>query len=612
MIQQPAIKPVKSQLNLTDKQIAERTTIQSFLNCYLRETSSGIIGSIEEFPALESQIKAKKILRCPLVHQGVQIVLGVRYFSPTGRHIFDFPAYYQPAGKAELLELDYVTLVALLSKELAIANHTSAGMDELLLRVVQSCRHIEQFIKARRRDAELLGGFHSTFGETEQALVFGHHLHPTPKSRQGFADEDLPTYSPELKGKFPLHYFRLHRDAVLEGSALEKTATELIKAELLADPEVSPEFKEKYCQADEYSLLPLHPWQANFLRRQPVAKQLFSAGALQDLGQQGRAFLPTSSIRTVYHPDAAFMFKLSLNVKITNSLRMNLYKELERSVEVYRMLEGQIGQELREKFPEFDIIRDPAFLAVQFNGEPVPEFATILRQNPFQANPDTDATCIISLCQDSIYGDGSRLAHLIRTLAKRENRSTTEVSLDWFRRYLHISLEPILWLYFTHGIAVEAHQQNSVVELNEGYPQRFFYRDNQGYYFRQSLHQHLEGILPGIGAKSKTICDDAVSDERLGYYFFQNNLFGLINAFGVAELIDEAWLLSEVRISLEKAKKTPQNGSKILQNLQQPKLRCKANLLTRFHDMDELVGSLATQSVYVWLDNPLPESKQLI
>jgi siderophore synthetase component len=460
-------------------------------------------------------------------------------------------------------------------------------------------------VRDRRRDAEILTGFHSTFGETEQALIFGHLLHPTPKSRQGFADEDLPIYSPELKGKFPLHYFRLHPSIVLEGSALPETATQLIKTELIADPQVSEEFKQMYCQPDDYSLLPLHPWQAQYLRRQPVGQTLFNQGLIEDLGPQGRAFLPTSSIRTVYHSDAAFMFKLSLNVKITNSVRMNLYKELERSVEVHQILAGAIGEELRQNYPQFDIIRDPAFLAVQFNGEPLPAFATILRQNPFQTNPATDATCISSLCQDSIYGDGSRLANLIKTLAKQENRTLSAVSLDWFRRYLQVSLQPILWLYFTHGIAVEAHQQNSVLQLADGYPERFYYRDNQGYYFRQSCYEHLNTILPGIGEQSQTVCEDAIADERLAYYFFQNNLFGLINGFGVAGLVDEKLLLTELRQVLEQAKTMNTNGSKILENLSQPKLRCKANLLTRFHDMDELVGSLATQSVYVSLDNPL-------
>ena len=39
--------------------------------------------------------------------------------------------------------------------------------------------------------------------------------------------------------------------------------------------------------------------------------------------------------------------------------------------------------------------------------------------------------------------------------------------------------------------------------------------------------------------------------------------------------------------------------------LDSPVLRCKANLLTRLHGLDELVGPVETQSVYVTLANPL-------
>ena len=96
-------------------------------------------------------------------------------------------------------------------------------------------------------------------------------------------------------------------------------------------------------------------------------------------------------------------------------------------------------------------------------------------------------------------------------------------------------------------------------------------------------------------------------DERIGYYLFINNLFGLINAFGVAGLVDEQLLLAELRIVLANQPASIQGCSTLLQILCQSHLRCKANLLTRFHDMDELVGSVSTQSVYVAIDNPLSD-----
>jgi siderophore synthetase component len=39
--------------------------------------------------------------------------------------------------------------------------------------------------------------------------------------------------------------------------------------------------------------------------------------------------------------------------------------------------------------------------------------------------------------------------------------------------------------------------------------------------------------------------------------------------------------------------------------LEEPLLRCKANLLTRLRGMDELAGPVDTQSVYVTVANPV-------
>ncbi|MEA5583642.1 IucA/IucC family siderophore biosynthesis protein [Nodularia harveyana UHCC-0300] len=605
MTQYTIAKPTNSVLAklCTDKQVAEQATIHSFLNCYFRETKTGeLITTTQDPTILEifSRTNTKSLICCQLTHQNIRLLIALKYYSPTGRHLFAFPIYYQ-VDQGNLLALDYITLIALTTKELSLGSGSKSHQDQLILRVIQSCNHIQSFVQKRRPDVAQLYAFNSNFIAAEQALIFGHNLHPTPKSRQGFAEHELSIYSPELKGSFPLHYFRAHLSIVQTGSGLQETAIELIKSEIMADPNVNADFKNSYCGEDEYALLPIHPWQANHLSQQPEIQKLIQQGILQDLGLVGRAYQPTSSIRTVYHPEAALMLKLSLNVKITNSLRTNLYKELERSLEVHKILAGKIGQQLSQHFPDFKIITDPAYITLKIDGVTVDGFSTILRENPFLNNPQTDATCVVALCQDAILGNGSRLTAIIQQLAAEEKRSPDAVSLDWFNRYLQIYLEPILWLYFTYGIGLEAHQQNSIVQLKAGYPEKFFYRDNQGYYYRRSCHKMLDNLLPGISQKSETICDDDVIDERLGYYLFFNNLFGLINAFGVAGVVDEELLLNQLRNALVKYS----DYSLVKNLLSQPQLRCKANLLTRFHDMDELVGPVSTQSVYVAVNNPL-------
>ncbi|TWI54112.1 IucA/IucC family protein [Halalkalibacter nanhaiisediminis] len=599
------------------KQIAENATMQSFLNCYLRETVEHHLIDKKKVPdalsvRLTDHNQVKQIINCKLSNQGINLYIPLTYWSVTGRHIFSFPLYYSlSADTSQLFELDYITLVSMIIKELhlkanAASNNISGNQDELMMRVILSCQNINQFIQERHKESNRLYKADMSFIEAEQALLFGHLLHPTPKSRQGISEWDAPFYSPELKGQFNLHYFRLHMSMVKYGSALEDTTMNLIKQQLKEDPHVTSEFKMNYCQEDEYALIPIHPWQAEFLMRKPKVQKLMEQGLIENLGRQGRAFYPTSSVRTVYHPEAKYMLKFSLNVKITNSLRVNKQMELERGVEVKKLLDGKIGKDLRNKYPNFRIISDPAFITVSIEGEKESGFEVILRENPFHLNQGQNATPIASLCQDSINGQTSRLAEIIKQLAEKEGRSTSDVSLDWFRRYLDLSLKPIIWLFSTYGIALEAHQQNSVIQLKEGYPEHFFYRDNQGYYFCQSYYERLNKLLPGISEKSKTICSDEIADERLRYYFYYNHLLGLVNTFGVGKLIDERKLLQEIKNALLSIKIPKESSSQFIKSLlTYDKLSCKANLLTRFHDMDELTGSLETQSVYIEIDNPL-------
>ncbi|MGA9173875.1 MAG: IucA/IucC family protein [Thermoactinomyces sp.] len=586
---------------------AEQASIETFLNCYLRETGNYELVKTDRnsYGPLLSNCPAEKLIICPLPHHGIKIIVPVKYWSLTDRHLFYFPIYYMTTTGA-LHKLDFVTLVSLITKELTISRNISDYQGELVFRAIQSFRNIESYIAARQTDGKELYDTQFSFLNTEQSLIFGHLLHPTPKSRQGLSDLEQQLYSPEHKGKFALHYFRAHRSVVKEASALPQTATQLIKEELLQDPDIDEAFKEKYLQADEYAILPVHPLQAEHLLRKTEIQTLLRQGLLENLGVNGRDYYPTSSIRTLYHPKARFMLKCSLNIKITNSVRLNQLKELERGVEVSRILQSEIGRELAEQFPMFYVIQDPAYITLRIPGGKESGFELSLRENPFTAGQDQNVTLIAGLGQNAITGEKTRLANIISELAKKEKRSVREISRDWFRRYLSISLRPLMWLYLRYGIALEAHQQNSLVRLYEGYPHQFYYRDNQGYYYCESTFPSLKRILPGINEKSQTMCADAVADERFRYYFFINHLFGLINSFGISGLIDERELLSELRKELSQLQPWNRKPSNLLDSLlQHEKLPCKANLLTRFYEMDELAGPLESQSVYVQIANPL-------
>ncbi|MCA1274961.1 iron transporter, partial [Streptomyces sp. 7G] len=557
---------------------ADAAGTESLLRCWTREN---------DLPRPDGDT-----LRIAFPASGTALLVPVHYWSATGAHRFGAPALENaPAGDPPA---DAATVAVLIGDEGA-----ECGAGDLVARVADSVRHTAGFIEQRRRspadpaDADL-------FLTAEQSLLLGHPLHPTPKSREGLSESESRRYSPELHGSFPLHWFAVDRSLAATDSAWSDggpaTAEELL-APHAAGLKTPP----------GTVAVPVHPWQAADLLHRPQVRALAETGLLHDLGPHGEPWHPTSSIRTVHRPGARVMLKLSLGVRITNSRRENLRKELHRGVEVHRLLSTGLAEHWQREHPGFDIVRDPAWLAVDDpEGTPVTGLDVMLRHNPF--GPGDDAACIAGLTaqrpRPGRPGMHSRLAEVVSGLRARTGLTGTDVSAEWFRRYLHHVVRPVLWLDAHGGVALEAHQQNTLVLLDsDGWPVGGRYRDNQGYYFRDSRRAELDRRLPGIGTVSDTFVSDPVTDERFAYYLGINNVLGLIGAFGSQRLADEQQLLTVLRQFLtEVAELGSPLPAYLLENRQ---LRCKANLLTRLHGLDELVGPVDTQSVYVTIANPL-------
>ncbi|MEX1654755.1 IucA/IucC family protein [Streptomyces pseudovenezuelae] len=585
---------------------AEAATVENLLRCWVRETG---------LPA-----PADGILRVPLPASGTSLLVPVHYWSPTGWHRFGLPRLADAPDQAP--PADAVTVAALLTRESSATETPAAsGGVELIARVADSVRRTATFVRERRKDSadgpDSVLDRADLFLTAEQSLVLGHPLHPAPKSREGLSEAEAALYSPELRGSFPLHWLAVDPSLLATDSAWTERGRPVAAAQLtrrLVGPAL--------VLPDGHTALPLHPWQLREVQLRPETAPLFDTGLLRDLGAHGAPWHPTSSVRTVHRSGAPAMLKLSLGLRITNSRRENLRKELHRGVEVHRLLRSGLSKEWQAAHPAFDIVRDPAWLAVDGpDGSPAPGIDVVIRHNPF--TPSHDVSCIAGLVSPRPYAhpgpaEGrpeagrsvwrSRLAEVVTRLAARTGRPRGAVAAEWFLRYLEHVVRPVLWLDGEAGIALEAHQQNTLVLLDgDGWPAGGRYRDNQGYYFRESRRAELDARLPGIGTLSDTFVSDEVTDERFAYYLAINNVLGLIGAFGSQHLADERLLLAAFRRFLADAASGPTRLRTTLPGrlLDSPVLRCKANLLTRVHGLDELVGPVDTQSVYVTVANPL-------
>ncbi len=595
--------------------IAEYASFHAFINAYLREIDAGIWSGKGQFLTLSDfpyELKGSEVLELRLPESQQWIVMDVAYKSKVGRHHFHglyvctkyAEEHSSPWQSADIMYL----LIALVRQIYQRQNTLSVGTElaesirinevELLGRLLGSYQTMAYFLSQRAGDATLNS---LDFINSEQSILYGHWLHPTPKSQQGITPWQQAVYSPELCGRFKLHYFSADKSLVKQGSSLAQSTSEILYSEVSR--------YDSLALANDHVLVPVHPLQAPNLLLEEWVKDLVAEGRLSYLGEKGAEYTATSSVRTVVNETSEWMVKLSIPVKITNSLRTNKRRELEDGMVIESYLK-HIG--FLESQPQFKVVDDPAYITINHPEDHQLDsgFEVVLRRNVFAQEKGQGICSILTLVQDPIpKADGTNGSSLLNTiildLAAKENRAFDQVALDWFDRYWHCAIESILSLYDGYGIALEAHQQNSLLDVSAGYPGCYYYRDNQGFY----LSEHFESELAEVGGKlnlTNIFYDDEKIFTAISYYVFVNQLFAVIYRLGADGLVDEEILVERCRQHLLVMQKNMQGVGKNFINyiLNSERLDYKTNLLARVNNIDELQEGME-HTVYSTIVNPL-------
>ncbi|ENV73587.1 hypothetical protein F946_01099 [Acinetobacter johnsonii ANC 3681] len=583
------------------KELANRLAMQHLVNAYSQETSKASL--FEKYQQNSTQLAFSQgltLLSLPLSLIQAQLFVPLSYVSRVGRHrIAALPQIFQ---KGQKLNFSAAAMVSLLLEELVQQSEGHVDAASLVERWIQSRDALQQFLNIRAEDFDALVQVEQGFIESEQALILGHSMHPAPKSRTGFVHEDWQKYSPEACGQTQLHYWLVAPEYIAEGTALEQAFSIQLKQEIkwhLSESEL-----ETLAAYAHYKLLPLHPWQARYLQSKVWFKSLKAKLKIIDLGEKAWIFSPTTSVRTLASFNASWMLKPSLSVMITNSIRVNLAKECHRGEMTHRLWHSELGQSILKQCPSLKAVNDPAWIALQLDGEIIDETICIVRDQPFI--PEQQVTCIASLCQDHPVEERNRFNALFDQIASQQKlNDKAQIAHDWFKTFLNISLSPLMYVYHRYGMAFESHQQNVLVELKDGWPQWLWLRDNQGFYYIEEFADEILQQFPELNDKAHAVGSKAFVDERFSYYFFGNTLFGIINAIGATGFVSEQDLLSVLQQHLFDLLKQYPESSLIQSLLYQPTLPYKGNLLTRLYELDELIAPVENQSVYIQLANPL-------
>jgi len=534
----------------------------AFLNALLREWSGWrVTGSAVEIP-LPSRRSTLRV--------------ALRSMTVAGRHRFAFPALLQSDGGFVRI-LDFSEMVGLIAGEPAIVGDVE--VERFTFRVLESARNVNDIVASRAGDLEAL--FHAPldFRQAEQGLLTGHSIHPTPKSRAGFSDEDARAFAPEYAPEFRLRWVAVPRSRLVARTREAELTAARIDA-LLGNHHLRE-------VPAGHALLPVHPWCAP------------SGDDLVDLGEAGPAWAPTSSLRTVWAAESPWMLKFSLPVHLTNSVRTLKVAELERALVLGEVLASPLGREFETRYPDFRILREPLYLGLRGDNDRL-ESLVSFRDNPFG---ERGAACVLAtLLADHPRRAESRLGNDVRALAEREGRAPHEVGVDWFRAFLRVAMEPVLVAQADYGILLSAHQQNLILGLRGGYPERAWFRDCQG-----TAYTDLSAELPL--AKIAGVEENVYSGER-AYFFFAysaivNAAFGVVASLALDGVVDEAVLFRELRAFLLQLRRRELRDRGCLDYLVEAKtLWSKGNFFCCLRALNET--SLADpMDIYHPMENPI-------
>lgn len=589
--------------NQVIEDVAGRRSMETLLNCYCREVASqedliklGDLFIWDDCPrALRMQLGDNKILHLSLPYAQSRILALVDCASATYNFRYMSVLYFKTIERP-WAPLDWKLLSGLLLEDLA-QRYQRPFNNELQAQILDSIKMTSIILAASSPGVASQNNL-LDFIESEQSLQFGHPFHPAPKSRQGFSLQDAQQYSPEVGAHFQLHYFAVRRTHLLQQSLLPETCDSIIE-------KYAPEHIHPHA---DFALVPVHPWQARYLLADSAVQGALRHDVLRNLGQQGNAYFPTSSIRTVFNPANPFFYKLSLHVRITNCVRKNALYELEGALQVTRIVR-ELLPHLSAHFPGLHIMQEPAYQSVNLNSadeeanKRVAEgFGMILRQG-FNELLDDEVQPLLSGALFGNHASGQhRLMTIIRQFAALQGMPEQRAVELWFECYVSQLLPPVLYSFFVQGVIFEPHLQNVLLGLRAYRPVRIFLRDFEGVKLVPDFFPAHR--LSGISARAREALwyEYEQGWNRITYCLFVNNLCEAIDKLSVGkpDLMKRLWGIVCTQLRDYQKLYGNANSELSLQTLLTAEyLPSKANLINRFFMRPDRCVS------YLPLPNPL-------
>lgn len=504
---------------------ADAQAITCWLNCYLREFALPRGQADLDYRGFDRPaglaLGEGPLLRIDFAQAGYALCIRLGHGSRLGRCTYASAPYLKSTGEAWRCADAHATTHFLLER-LA----PECGFNAELLAQSDNSIEITRHLLQHSAAAPLRG---DALIDAEQGMLWGHALHPAPKSREGVPIGQVLACSPEARVDIPLYWFRI--DPRLLRTLGRNVRSTLAKV------------------GGEEHLYPCHPWEARRLLAHPLLREARERGWIEPLGMRGMQLQPTSSVRTMYHAELDYFLKMSIHVRLTNCVRKNAWYELESAVAMTELLEPA-WRDVGERVPGFGVLLEPAATTLDFSalgGDPdahrelAESFGILYRDNPGALVRERYHPQVAG----ALFTHDRHGASVCKTMLRQGISASgyARAAVAWFEAYAGLLLDGVWVAFFRHGIVLEPHLQNTVLGFDRGMPSRVWVRDLEGTKLvRERWPEQQLGAL-SERARQSVHYSQELGWKRVAYCALVNNLAEAIFqlADGDAALEDRLW-----------------------------------------------------------------------
>lgn len=391
-----------------------------------------------------------------------------------------------------------------------------------------------------------------SYKKLESTIDEGHPYHPCFKARTGFSERDHELYGPENGNTFQLIWLAVSRQMLKQNIPHEKDEDfwkdELSKKTWLT---LKARMNEKNASWESFGLLPVHPWQWTKLQTNLV--DLLTVRDLIHLGSAGDKYQASISVRTlinVSRPKKANI-KLPLSMVNTSSLRIFESHSVCTAPVISRWLNT--------------LVQSDSFFRLRNNLSILSEYAGIVLTNEQQGHKsnwpvdlDGQLGVIFRESMEKRHDNENAIPFCALYLMEADGKPFIDPWIkqygckEWLERLFETAIVPVWHLLVHHGIGIEAHAQNMLLEHRKGWPEKIILRDFHESMEYVSDYINNPALIPNFKKLEK--CYSQAPDNK--YYWMSDvealrellvdTLF-IFNLTNLAVLLEEQYQFKEHR-----------------------------------------------------------------